>query len=86
MEDDEGTIKRYKRRKEDGLGGEDDGGMLMTVREPFKFTETVQYYKELEAADPDADSEVARPPSEEDIEVDLLAELTDIYPLGYPTE
>ena len=27
-----------------------------------------------------------RPPSEEDVEVDLLSEMTDIYPLGYPTE
>jgi len=87
LEDDEGTLKRYKKRKDDGLGadGEDDGGMLMTVREPFKFTEAVQYYKELEVADAAAE-EGPRPPSDEDIEVDLLAGLTDIYPLGYPTE
>ena len=86
MEDEEGTLKRYKRRKDDGLGGEDDGGVLMTVREPFKFTEAVQYYKELEAADGATAEEGPRPPADEDIEVDLLAELTDIYPLGYPTE
>ena len=41
MEDDEGVTKRYKKRKGDGLDGEEDDGMLMTVREPFKFKETV---------------------------------------------
>ena len=26
------------------------------------------------------------PPTEMDVEVDILSEFTDVYPLGYPTE
>ena len=83
MEDEEGIVKRYKKRRPDEDEG-DAGGMLMTVREPFKFMEHVQYYK----YDGDSDSEgnVVLPPTEMDVEVDILSEFTDVYPLGYPTE
>ena len=62
---------------------EDDGGVMMSAREPFQFKEEVQYYRE--PAEGDFDSAV-KPPTETDIEVHLLAEMTDIYPMGYPTE
>ena len=40
MEDEEGVTKRYKKRRPDEDEG-DAGGLLMTVREPFKFMEHV---------------------------------------------
>ena len=55
----------------------------MTVRDPFLFKEEVQYFRE--PAEGDFDS-VVRQPSERDVVVDLIADLNDVYPLGYPTE
>ena len=83
IEDEEGKAKKQKKRRPDEDDG-DVGGLLMTVREPFKFMETVQYYK----TDGEEESEgpVVHPPSEQDVEVDILSEMTDVYPLGYPTE
>lgn len=77
-----GTTKRYKRPIPDGIN-EDDGGVMMSVREPFFFKEEVQYYRE--AAEGKSKS-ATKPPTERDIEQDVLAEMADIYPLGYPTE
>ena len=83
MENDEGVIKRYKKRRPDEDEG-DAGGILMTVREPFKFNEIVQYYKD--DGEKDSEQPSVGPPSDEDVEVDVLSEFTDVYPLGYPTE
>ena len=55
----------------------------MSVRDPFYFNEVVQYFKE--PAEGDFDNKVLGP-SDKDITVELLAEITDVYPLGYPTE
>lgn len=62
---------------------EDDGGVMMSAREPFLFKEEVQYYREPVEGDFDG---AVKPPSETDIEVHLLAEMTDVYPMGYPAE
>ena len=40
IEDEEGKAKKQKKRRPDEDEG-DVGGLLMTVREPFKFMETV---------------------------------------------
>ena len=42
---DPNTTKRYKRPLPEGLN-EDDGGVMMTVRELFLFKEEVQYFRE----------------------------------------
>ena len=77
---DPGNTKRYKRPlPDDG----DDQGVVMSTRDPFLFKEEVQYFKEPKEGDFD---NTVKQPSEQDIVVDLLAESTDIYPLGYPTE
>ena len=55
----------------------------MSVRDPFYFNEVVQYFKE--PSEGELDKKV-HGPSEKDIIVELLAEITDVYPLGYPTE
>lgn len=55
----------------------------MSARDPFLFKEEVQYYRECKEGDVEG---AVRQPSETDIVVDLLAEFTDIYPIGYPTE
>jgi hypothetical protein len=55
----------------------------MTTRDPFLFIEEVQYFREQRAGDFDR---VVSAPTEKDITVDLLAEMDDVFPLGYPTE
>ena len=88
MEDDpneEGKKKRYKRPLTDELA-DDDGQVMMTVREPFMYSETVQYYMPTQAGDDPALNGADLPPSDEDIETDMLAELSDVYPMGYATE
>ena len=79
---DPSVTKRYKRPLPQGTN-EDDGGVMMTVRDPFLFKEEVQYFRE--PAEGDFDS-VVRQPSERDVVVDLIADMNDVYPLGYPTE
>lgn len=79
---DPSVTKRYKRPLPQGTN-EDDGGVMMTVRDPFLFKEEVQYFRE--PAEGDFDS-VVRQPSERDVVVDLIADMGDVYPLGYPTE
>ena len=74
--------KRYKRPLPDGLN-EDDGGVMMSTRDPFFFREEVQYFKAPAEGEED---KADREPCSTDVTVDLLAEMTDIYPLGYPTE
>ena len=74
--------KRYKRPLPDGMN-EDDGGVMMSVRDPFLFKEEVQYYREPAEGEFD---QAVKQPSSRDIETHQLAELTDIYPIGYPTE
>ena len=77
-----GATKRYKRPLPDGMN-EDDGGVMMSVRDPFLFKEEVQYFREPEEGKYDL---ATKQPSERDVVVDLLADINDIYPLGYPTE
>lgn len=49
----------------------------MSIREPFYYKENViYYYNGSDVAEPEAG----------DIEVDLLADFSDVYPFGYPTE
>ena len=55
----------------------------MTVREPFLFKEEVQYFREPKMGD--FEGGIARP-TEKDVVVDLIAEMDDVYPIGYPTE
>jgi hypothetical protein len=56
---------------------------MMTVREPFLFKEEVQYFREPKLGDFDGG---ITPPSEKDVVVDLIADMDDVYPIGYPTE
>ena len=79
---DPSTTKRYKRPIPDGLN-EDDGGVMMSVRDPFMFKEEVQYFRE--PAEGDFDNAV-KEPTDTDVVSDQLADITDVYPLGYPTE
>lgn len=79
---DPSTTKRYKRPLPDGMN-EDDGGVMMSVRDPFLFKEEVQYYREPKVGDFDS---CVKQPTEKDVVVDLLAESTDVYPMGYPAE
>jgi len=55
----------------------------MTVRDPFLFNEEVQYFREQRPGDFDG---VVSAPSEKDVIVDLLADMDNVYPMGYPTE
>ena len=48
-------MKRYKRPLPDGLN-EDDGGVMMSTRDPFYFKEEIQYFKE--PAEGDFDNQV----------------------------
>ena len=65
---------------------DDEGGVMMTVREPFYYNEMVQYYLPTRVAEDPADNGAVMPPSEEDVETDILADFNDVYPMGYPTE
>lgn len=56
---------------------------MMSTRDPFFFKEDVQYYQA--PGEGDFDNQV-KVPTDKDIEVDLLAAMTDIFPMGYPTE
>ena len=62
---DPSTTKRYKRPLPDGMN-EDDGGVMMSVRDPFLFKEEVQYYRE--PAEGEFDKAVLQPTSK-DIEM-----------------
>ena len=75
-----GSNKRYKRAIPDGLN-DDDGSVMINPNDPFFYTEEVQFYRESSA-----NAKAVRGPSKSDIEVDILADINDIYPLGYPTE
>ena len=55
----------------------------MNVRDPFLFKEEVQYYKEPKEGDFEG---AVKQPTEKDVVVDLLAECSDVYPMGYPAE
>ena len=79
---DPGTTRRYKRPLPDGMN-EDDGGVMMSTRDPFLFKEEVQYFREPKEGDFDSATKAL---SDKDICMDLLADLNDIYPLGFPTE
>ena len=59
---------------------------MMTVREPFQYNEMVQYYMPMRNTKDESQNGAVLPPSLQDVETDILAELTDVYPMGYPTE
>ena len=65
-----GVTKRYKRPLPDGLN-EDDGGVMMSTRDPFFFREEVQYFKAPAEGEED---KADREPCSTDVTVDLLAE------------
>ena len=74
--------KRYKRRIPDGTN-QDDGSIPINTNEPLLYIEEVQFYREPKEGDFNG---AVKAPSDSDIAVDLLADLNDVYPLGYPTE
>lgn len=82
MEDpnDPSTTKRYKRPKPDNAEEED---VMLTSREPFLYREEVQYFRETRASDPDS---AVSPPGDKDVCIDVLADLDNVFPMGYPTE
>ena len=55
----------------------------MNTREPIFFKEEVQFYRESKEGE---FSKAVKQPSDCDIVVDLLADMDDVYPMGYPTE
>ena len=55
----------------------------MNTREPIFFKEEVQFYRESKEGE---FKTAVKQPSDCDIVVDLLAEMDDVYPMGYPTE
>lgn len=71
---------------------------VFSSREPFMYKETVKWFKDefdaQEREDSDEDEETrearianARPqPNSDDTVVDYLADMDDVFPLGYPTE
>ena len=77
---------KQKREKLDDLADDGDGGVMMTIREPFLYNEVVQYFLPTRVSEDPDDNGAVLPPSEEDVETDILADLNDIYPMGYPTE
>jgi hypothetical protein len=92
MEDDpmdEAKQKRYKRPIADTIDNDQDDGIMLTVREPFQFREEVQYYLpvrgEQEGDEPTSRLQT-KPPTSKDTDTFILAEMENVYPLGYPTE
>ena len=79
---DPGTTRRYKRPLPEGTN-EDDGGVMMSTRDPFIFKEEVQYFQAPKQGDFDGATKAL---SDKDICMDLLADFNDIYPMGFPTE
>lgn len=94
------AVKMFKRKKRE-QDEEEDGEASVPVfssREPFMYKEHVKFFKdEFDSADredSDEDEEVRmarrakqRPqPNSDDTVVDVLAEMSDVFPLGYPTE
>jgi len=59
---DPGTTRRYKRPLPDGQN-EDDGGVMMSTREPFLFHEEVQYFREVSQGETTG----VKPPSDKDV-------------------
>ena len=76
------ATKRYKRRIADGQN-DDDGTTQLNMNEPLFYKEEVQFFRETKAGDFET---AVKPASERDIVLDLLADLGDVYPMGYPTE
>ena len=70
------VMKKFKKRKPNAFGDDDDG--LMSAREPFNYRENVEFFQG------EAEDEVKLGP--QDIDIDVLGEMRDIYPLGYPAE
>lgn len=69
------VTKKYKRPKVDNAVDEEEGA-IMSTREPFYFKEEVVFYE----------NEKVKRPQPGDTESDSMAELGDVYPLGYLTE
>ena len=74
---DPSSTKRYRKLIES------DGGQRIDTKQPISYREEVQFFREPQAGNFDM---AVKNPSERDIVVDLLAEMTDVYPMGYPTE
>lgn len=72
------VTKKYKRPKVDNAQDEEENA-IMSTREPFYFKEDVVFYESME------DNAVKRPQAG-DSECDVLADLGDVYPLGYLAE
>ena len=49
----------------------------MNARDPFEYNESVQYFY---------DDNEAKNLTETDFELEIFADIVDIYPFGYPTE
>lgn len=49
----------------------------MNAREPFEYIESVHYF---------CDDDEAKQPTDTDFELDIFADIIDVYPFGYPTE
>lgn len=75
-QEDENEIPKKMRRPKQSAQDKAESGII-SAREPLLFNERVNYFE---------DQDEAKQPSAKDIEEDVLADMVDIYPLGYPTE
>lgn len=94
------AMKMFKRKKKeaDEDEGEEANVPVFSSREPFMYKEVVKFFKDefdnadREDSDEDEPSRAARQarqrpqPNSNDTVKDVLADITDVFPLGYPTE
>jgi hypothetical protein len=74
-EDDNAVPRKVRKRRQDKTAKADNN--IMNAREPFYYHERVEYFTE---------GSFYVKLSAQDIEEDILADMQDVYPLGYPAE
>jgi hypothetical protein len=75
--------KRYKKRNKSGEESEEDAEVFYTTRDPFSYTENVVYYhKRFD----NKGAKITAAPGIEDSEYEVLTDVNNVFPFGYPTE
>lgn len=69
--------KKYK-KKEPGSDEEEDA-VYFTTRDPFTYTESVRYFSSK-------DDKKVEEPTDEDFTYEVLTDMANVFPMGYPTE
>jgi len=69
--------KRYKKKEPDS--DEEADAVYFTTRDPFTYNESVKYFNLK-------DEKAVAEPTDEDFQYEVLTDLNNVFPFGFPTE